>query len=96
MTDIVGRLRKQATAAQTLTGNMSSQTIEWLAADEIERLRAERDAFFDEGPNIRRIALEEAADICFALRFKNPTDGEAACNECGEAIRALSAVEKGD
>ena len=72
------------------------------AADEIERLRtavfAASTAAGQErlaAQNARRRALEEAADICFALRFKNPNDGEAACNECGEAIRALSAVEKG-
>jgi hypothetical protein len=47
----------------------------------------------DDVAEARRKALEEAADLCFALRFQHPNDGEEACNACGEAIRA--AVEKG-
>jgi hypothetical protein len=38
---------------------------------------------------IRNKALEEAADLCFSLRFQHPNDGEEACNACGEAIRTL-------
>ena len=53
--------------------------------DQIEALEASRD-------EARSKALEEAADLCFALRFANPNDGEAACNECGDAIRKLVTV----
>ena len=38
---IVQRLRKQAEGVQALTGNMASQTLEWIAADCIERLERE-------------------------------------------------------
>lgn len=42
MDDLVARLRKQATAVQTMYGEMATQQLEWIAADEIERLRSTR------------------------------------------------------
>ena len=87
MTDIVGRLRKQATAVQTLTGNMSSQTIEWLAADEIEILRKDAERY----RWLRRGTSHRGDDPAIV-------DGEYAVlvgDACDRAIDArMSAVEK--
>ena len=41
MTDIVERLRQKARGSDARGEGMSSQQIEWIAADEIERLRGE-------------------------------------------------------
>ena len=41
MDELVKRLRKQAVQVQRMYGEMASQQIEWIAADEIELLRAD-------------------------------------------------------